>query len=199
MDGRGRWYRSSWFKRDTVDDKLRLPIDFVRKCWGLDNAVAASMLWHRGKDKIGEIGLYILPGRGVKLDYNFKGEPVETLIRFAYSAQNLGGRRAWWVCPDCGRRCAVLYGGPRFLCRKCAGVDYYRTQQNADPLTAIDNKLGRLRRRLGVRDGNTRGGVPFKPVGMHWKTYSRLATEYVELQRRWDDIFRDQVGRLVGY
>lgn len=198
MDERGRWYRSSWDKRDTVDDRLRLPLDFVRRTWGLDCAVYASMLWHRGKDKVGEIGLSILPGRGVQLNYTTNGEPVETLIRLAYSAQHIGGRRAWWVCPSCGRRCGILYCARLFVCRRCANADYYRTQQNADPLTVIDNKLGRVRRRLGVTDGNTRDGPPSKPARMHWKTYSRLAGQYMELQRRWEDVFWEQAVRLLG-
>lgn len=197
MDGRGRWYRSSWDKRDTTADRLRLPIDFVRKRWGLDNAVLASMLWHRGKDKVGEIGLYILPGLGVKLDYNFKGEPVETLIRFAYSAQNLGGRRTWWVCPSCGRRCGVLYCERLFVCRKCAGVDYYRTQQTGDVLTTLDNRLRRVGRKLGAADASN-DVLPPRPRYMHSATYERLAGEYLELQRISEVYWLAEMGYLLG-
>ena len=196
MDGRGRWVR--WEKRDTEDAKLRLPIDFVRKRWGLDNAVLASMLWHRGKDKVGEIGLYILPGLGVKLSYNFKGEPVETLIRFAYSAQNLGGRRTWWVCPSCGRRCGILYGGPRFVCRRCAGVDYYAIQQNGDAMGPIETKLRRIRRRLGVTDGAWHEKIPPRPRYMHHSTYRRLVSEYQDLKEQWASVWTEQIADLLN-
>ena len=197
MDGRGRWYRSSWDKRDTTEDRLRLPIDFVRKLWGLDRAWSTSMLWHRGKQKVGEIGLLILPGLGVKLLYTTNGEPVDTLIRFAYTEQHLGGRRTWWACPACGRRCGVLYCERLFVCRKCAGVDYYRTQQTRDVLTTINNRLTRVGRKLGATDA-INDGLPDRPRYMHSATYERLAGQYLELQRMSEAYWMAEMGRLVG-
>ena len=43
----------------------------------------------------------------------------------------LGGRRRWLSCLDCGGRCRVIYGGrgKRFRCRKCHGLVYRSTRQ----------------------------------------------------------------------
>jgi hypothetical protein len=36
------------------------------------------------------------------------GEGVVERIQFAYTRTNFGGRRAWFLCPGCGRRCGKL-------------------------------------------------------------------------------------------
>lgn len=53
-------------------------------------------------------------------------------------------QRWWWKCPDCGRRCGVLFLIPStglFTCRKCGRVTY-ESQQEISP--------GRLFARLGI-------------------------------------------------
>ncbi len=39
-----------------------------------------------------------------------------------------GGRRWWFVCPECGRRCDLLYlrsdGAVKLACRRCCGYAY---------------------------------------------------------------------------
>jgi len=196
MDGRGCWYRFD--KRATADEGQRLPIDFVRRLsGGFNNIFVTSILWHRGKQKVGEIGLVVAPGRGVLLRYTYRGEDRQTWLDFAYSDTPFGGRRAWWACPGCGRRCGILYG-PVFVCRRCAGLDYYQTQQNGSQMTTIENRLYRLRRKLGQTDGAIREWLPERPRYMHHKTYARLAAEYLELQERWDDVWLEDLARLVG-
>ena len=108
MAGQGRWYRFD--KRATADERQRLPIDFVRRLWGLDRAWSTSVLWHRGKQKVGEIGLVITPGRGVLLHYTYRGEDRRVWLDFAYSDTPFNGERTWWACPGCRRRCGVCPG-----------------------------------------------------------------------------------------
>lgn len=47
-------------------------------------------------------------------------------IAIDWVTQRLGGRRAWWQCPGCGRRCGVLFNpsGRRWCCRVCAQITY---------------------------------------------------------------------------
>jgi len=55
-----------------------------------------------------------------------------------------GNQRWWWTCPDCGRRCAVLFLIPsngRFTCRTCGRVTYTSKQEAS---------LGRMFARLGI-------------------------------------------------
>ena len=49
-------------------------------------------------------------------------------VRIARTPCNLGGWRAWFICPavGCGRRVAILYGGSIFACRHC-----YQTRDKA--------------------------------------------------------------------
>ena len=48
------------------------------------------------------------------------------IIDIDWSNQRLGGRRAWWCCPGCGRRCGVLFNlqGAQWRCRRCLGMTY---------------------------------------------------------------------------
>ncbi len=178
--GRGEWYR--WDKKDTTDDYLSLPINFVRKRWGLDRMMVCTMLWHIRERQVGEIQLVILPGQGVRLHYRFNGEPVESLVRFTTTAQHLGGVRHWWVCPRCGRRCGVLYGGRYFWCRQCRNLTYATTQQGGSLVDTIDNKLYRLRKKLQATDRNIMDGPPLqKPPHMHGRTFDRLCQEWINL------------------
>ena len=51
------------------------------------------------------------------------------------SVARTGHQRWWWKCPDCGRRCGVLFLMPAtglLTCRKCGRVTY-ESQQEASP------------------------------------------------------------------
>jgi hypothetical protein len=75
-----------------------------------------------------------------------------------------------------------LYGGARFRCRKCYGLQY-ASQCEAPGLGAVAEKI---RKRLGDQHGSAFDGdeFPDKPKGMHWRTYRRLEEQYEELQAR---------------
>lgn len=47
---------------------------------------------------------------------------TEIEIKFTWSKSTFG-YRPWFVCPQCERRCAILYGSAH-VCRLCAGVAY---------------------------------------------------------------------------
>jgi hypothetical protein len=59
---------------------------------------------------------------------------------------NYGGARPWWTCPECGRRCAIVYGHP-FACRRCANLAYKSSRSDAftracefEPRRPLDEK-----------------------------------------------------------
>jgi len=118
----------------------------------------------------------------VILDYRNRsngGEwrPMEYPVNLEWTGCNLGGRRAWFLCPahGCGRRVAVLYGGSVFACRHCHKLAY-ACQRETDDDRAM-RRADTIRRRLGWRAGiaNPKGG---KPKGMHWRTFERLTAEH---------------------
>lgn len=113
----------------------------------------------------------------VRLIYRHGGETGQDMdypVMIDWTPCNYGGRRAWWHCPCCGRRVALLYSGKTFSCRQCQRLEYESTR------TAPDSKhferADKIRARLGWCAGvaNPAGD---KPKGMHWKTYARLYQE----------------------
>lgn len=48
-----------------------------------------------------------------------------TVVNFAKTKCNLGGKREWFICPSCGDRFGVLYEhDDNFSCRRCFVVQY---------------------------------------------------------------------------
>jgi hypothetical protein len=106
-----------------------------------------------------------------------EGQPVVQNLEIERIPQHFGGARPWWICPDCGRRCAIVYGfADRFACRQCGNLAY-TTSQSA----AWIRKL-RKARKAGARLELLRVGdriVPIRPTGMHRATFNLLADRWV--------------------
>jgi hypothetical protein len=102
------------------------------------------------------------------------GQDMNYPVMIDWTPCNYGGRRAWWLCPCCGRRVAILYSGKMFACRQCHRLDYEstRTAPDSKPYERADN----VRRQLGWCAGvaNPAGN---KPKGMHWKTFERMLNQ----------------------
>jgi len=118
----------------------------------------------------------------VILDYRSRGnggewQAMEYPVTLEWTPCNLGGRRAWLLCParGCGRRVAVLFGGSIFACRHCHKLAY-QCQRETDDDRAM-RRADTIRRRLGWKVGIA-NPIGAKPKGMHWRTFHRLLTEY---------------------
>jgi hypothetical protein len=130
----------------------------------------------------GSSSIDVFPGRTeIRLNYTvFVGEDREERserVVIGRTACNFGGSRVWWFCPRCGRRCAILYGGRRFLCRHCRGIRY--RSQNQSKSERLLAKAEGIRARLGG-SGVVFDPFPERPAGMHWRTYHRLRGEAEE-------------------
>ena len=81
-------------------------------------------------------------------------------MRIVRTPCNLGGSRAWFICPavGCGRRVAILYGGGIFACRHCYQLAYASAREDVCDRAA--RRADRLRARLGWEPGilNGNGG-----------------------------------------
>ncbi|MGH8322475.1 MAG: hypothetical protein ACRETD_01535 [Steroidobacteraceae bacterium] len=104
-------------------------------------------------------------------------------VRIVRTPCNLGGERAWFLCPavGCGRRVAILYGGGIFACRHCYQLAYASSREDAGGLAA--RRADRLRARLGWEPG-TLNGEGGKPKWMRWRTFDRLTTKHNQLVGR---------------
>jgi hypothetical protein len=72
---------------------------------------------------------------GLLLDYTRDGRRYSQTVQVVYSSIPRSARRAWWLCPECGRRCAGIYLSPyarTFACRLCRGL-VYRVQATYTP------------------------------------------------------------------
>src|SRR4051794_2185828 len=96
----------------------QLDIRFLQRKGLLHEERSIVISWHSG----GSMRLGLNPNRA-KLEYKIDGKRVEQSINIADTANGYG-RRGWWGCPACGRRCAKLYLLGRFVCRQCADLHY---------------------------------------------------------------------------
>lgn len=182
MDGRGRYYR--WNTKTLLCELLNLDMRDFAKQVGLTDRSFGSWGWTSGRGHKSSIGYEVKPGHGIRLFYTHaKTEKLDYLVRTTATPCNYGGKRYWWLCPSCGRRCRVLYGGKHFVCRKCNSHAYYETQKSKDLLNRIDSELTTIRRKLKAKKTlAVTSALPDRPKGMHWRTYLRLSQRYNDLQ-----------------
>lgn len=105
---------------------------------------------------------------------HFDGERITT----TWTAMQFGGRRQWFLCPSCDRRCAVIYkiaGGPLWGCRLCM-VGRYASEHKSPQGRRIQKAL-KIRKRLGQTEGNLHLPFPEKPRHMHYRTYELIRDE----------------------
>ena len=95
--------------------------------------------------------------------------------RIEYTACHYGGTRPWFICPDCGRRAAILYKHHMIACRQCHNLAY--SSQNETDCDQAARQAGKIRKRLGWEPGilNGEGG---KPKEMQWQTYYQLVARH---------------------
>jgi len=157
--------------------------------------------WTRNGQPSGAISV-VVNERGVHLIYRHGGDTGQDMnypVLIDWTPCNYGGKRAWWKCPCCGRRVAVLYSGKMFACRHCHRLDYEstRTAPDSKPYERAD----KLRKRLGWCAGvaNPTGD---KPKGMHWKTYGRLMHQLnghsIAAMQSTDKLLKQLTGRLAS-
>lgn len=172
----------------------RVDVRTWAKCGLLGSAGAFSWAWDRGGDPTGSIGVYVESKAALSLRYTFttKGEERDVCerINIANTACNFGGTRAWFCCPRCPKRVAVLYiRTGRFACRHCQRVAF--SSQSED---AIDRSW-RNQRKLEAR----LGGKWQRPTGMRLHTYQRLIDRLASYEEARDAAFCERVQRLFGF
>jgi len=127
--GSGRYPRIGSRARRPVADMqvLRLDVRELHKAGLLWEEARGSVTWQRGGAYKGSIAIRFLPCElAVRLEYEFGPQQVlvRETVKLAFTACHFGGDRPWFRCPLCYRRCAILWGRDRFLCRSCQNVSY---------------------------------------------------------------------------
>jgi hypothetical protein len=132
--------RGVFFKKDTVDDCLRLDMMTLVREVDLGEPEYTTITWRSARGKVSNIGVYVEPPRRILLSYSVtdrQGKETD----YAYyvwaetTACHFGGERWWFNCPECHRRCRILYKpyyANVFKCRLCYNLTY-RSQQEGNP------------------------------------------------------------------
>ncbi len=103
--GSGCWYR--WNAKRTTEGALPLDIRELARMDLLVPGRRISSRWSRNGHETGSIGGRVYD-RYLLLQYRFREtEQVEQRINFDWTSCNFGGKRIWFLCPNCGRSCAV--------------------------------------------------------------------------------------------
>jgi hypothetical protein len=128
------------------------------------------------------------PGLSLRFRYSHQNQEISLELCFDWTPCNYGGQRAWFKCPRCWRRVAVLYFiGRSFICRHCAGLTY--RSQNENQFLRASRRADKIMERLGDEPDNST--IPSRPKGMHQKTYERLIERWYRAnQEAWELIER---------
>jgi len=105
------------------------------------------------------------------------------------TACHLGGARAWFVCPCCSRRCAILYP---VQCRQCLGLHY--ASEHESKLDRLFRKAVRHRQRLGQIERGIGCPFPLKPYRMRWHTYLQARRQAQDMENRIAQVFAKRMG-----
>ncbi len=187
MGGRGSGRSASFgMFRSKCHEMHSIDLTYLARNRRLRPGVSGQLSWSRHDTQTGSIG-YRVEESGLRLIYRIRqtGDEwcdVNELIPFTYTGTNFSGRRRWFACPTCSKRCRILYGGSYFRCRRCHDLKYESQYEPA--FCRATNQSHALRKRLG-HVGSLDDPFPLKPKGMHWKTYRRLEERDRELQNRW--------------
>jgi hypothetical protein len=152
--GSGNWYRSN--KKDTVEGHKTIDVRYLQRQGWLYPGMLYSLNWTRGGEPSGSI--QVKTGHdALTLMYQHKRygqdwEEVNQAVRLTWIPAHFGGRRPWFICGNCGRRVAILYGaGKYFACRHCYDLTYRSCQES-------DSRFNRFWRNFDLSNGT--GHVP---------------------------------------
>ena len=201
MGGYGRGGYMRFGSKATCEAQHRIDIRYLKKIGVLSNSRGSGILaWESRGKQTGSIR-YRREDNRLLLMYRTqrRGSDWRDITQQIWLTQtpcNYGGHRYYFLCPDCGRQVAVLYGaGIRFLCRQCHSLAY--ASQNETDSDRVLRKMRKLRKRLGVSE-NLREPVLFKPKGMHQKTFDKLLHQHRRLERAVVDNMLSEMDRMRG-
>ena len=173
-----------WQTRDCTDYYIRLDVRWCKRKGYLRPGWFGTLNWSRRGERFAWINAEAGDDK-ITLRYRTRSRGGEWQDRHypvavEWTACHFGGSRAWFRCPACGRRAAILYGAAVFACRHCLHLAY-ESQREAP-------HYGALRKAQGIHEELGGTGIiddpVFKPKGMHWRTYYRKMEQLREAESR---------------
>jgi len=201
--GSGQYYR--WGnKKTTVEESKRIDIRWMKQQGYLSPGYNGSIYWTRAGEPSGNIRV-IVEWNSTRFIYRYRYagqncQDVDIRVKLDRTPCNYGGERSWFICPFCGRRCAVLYiDGKHPACRKCYDLTYESCQKSGNIFDMALLHLNSIERKIGVPESqglNIR--FPKRPKGMHHDTYRRLLFEWFETKDYVIEAFQVRVRSFSG-
>ncbi len=193
--------RYFWDKKGNTDQYKKIDVRYMQRESLLNSGQVNSLRWtsQRTGEVVGRID-YEVKTEGVCFSYRVRSNPSEAwrpysyLVPVIYTPCNYGGTRAWFNCPHCLKRVAVLYLDEQIACRTCHKLNYTSQQQTKGTWQERD-RMNKVREKLGwplVQDVLFR----IKPKGMHYTTFERLCQEHDFYERRYLAGFMAVLDRL---
>jgi hypothetical protein len=142
--------------------------------------------WSREGERIAEAGVRaeadVIVMNYMWTPYGYEPRTIECRIALTRTFCRFGGTRSWFICPDCGRRCAVLYGVSRygnFACRVCRRLGYL--SESESPVDRCWRQQRKIEAKL-TEDGE-------RPRGMRVRTFERLCAKWEAIEERKDELW----------
>lgn len=165
-------------RKDTTNNMRRLDIRKLQREGQLKPGRSSQTYW-KPRDRIMALIQINAEAGRIFIHHLACEQGMKYPVFLEWTPCNLGGGRAWFLCPGqgCGRRVAILHGGnsTRFACRHCHKLAY-ECQRETDDDRAC-RRADTIRRRLGWKAGIA-NPIGDKPKGMHLRTYLRLLNQH---------------------
>ena len=194
--GSGKWSRHD-IKAKT-NTLFRIDIQDLKRTSGLEPGTRGQV-GRFVKGDLVNFAMFEIKKDRVMLEYEYQAPESEAqlvveTIWLAHTPCNFGGKRAWFSCPQCCERAAVLFRvDRRFRCRKCHNLSY--PTQSWGEFDRSGNKARKIRVKLGG-SGGLGEKFPPKPLGMHLRTYFMLMQKGMNAERRFWNLLEEQVEQL---
>jgi hypothetical protein len=190
--------RPAFGRRPTCEAAQAIDVRYLHRGGFLRAGNTLSLAWARRGTPSGSARARIEPDAVVLMfqvrrrgDAEWKA--IEQHVLIIKTACRFGQSRPWFRCSACLGRVAVIYrGGEQFACRSCCGLSYASQQE---PLSQRGlQRAQKIRAQLGG-DPDIFEFFPFKPKGMHWKTYDRLRRSHDVAAARCSTALEKWLGR----
>ena len=180
-----------WNKKGNTNRYKRIDVRYMQRKNLLNVGLSSSLEWisQRTGKVVGRVD-YEVRHDSVCFKYTVRSNPSEAwrpynyLVPITHTSCNYGGTRAWFNCPHCLKRVAVLYIDEQIACRTCHKLNYTSQQQTKGTWQERD-RMNKVREKLGwplIKDVSFWERI--KPKGMHWKTFEKLCQEHDLYERR---------------
>jgi hypothetical protein len=186
--------RPGW--RRKCEHMLSFDIRRLRRKGRLSAGQFYSWRWSRDDEHIGSVSVRTFADELVLsytwTPYGHEPIPISCRVELTQTPCAYGGHRSWFLCPDCGRVCDVLYGPSRrgmFACRICLRLAYM--SETESPIDRCWRSQRKLEAKL-TGDGD-------RPKGMRRKTFERINEKWAVIEERKDDLFWPSLLRLARY